>query len=173
MTKKTPRFKTKKFQGHKSAISKNLKKVGGAEWNLANTGTKPFETHHYAHNFFLLDGMPVGPDYVLSFPYDYKATGLEKEEKQVGRDLQFIATLPKAVNMEVKYPADYAGPNDLTVKHTKNGMSIQCSTSIPGIKTAIHAHKRALCPEQFVALKLKPGEKTQWTRTYIFSSKAE
>ena len=143
------------------------------DWKLANTGTKPFETHHYAHNFFAFGDLPVGPDYVLSFPYDYKAGGLAKEQKQVGRDIQFIDEIPKAVNMEVQYPRQYEGANELTVKHTKSGHSIHCVTSVAGIRTAIHAHKRALCPEQFVALALEPGEKTQWIRTYTFGRKAD
>jgi hypothetical protein len=143
------------------------------EWKLANTGTKPFETHHYAHNFFSFNGLPVGPDYVLSFPYDYKATGLAEEQKQLGRDIQFIAEIPKAVNIEVKYPEQYEGANELTVRHTTGGHTIHCVTSIAGIRTAVHAHKRALCPEQFVALSLEPGEKTQWTRTYTFGRKAD
>ncbi|NQT18428.1 MAG: hypothetical protein HQ592_01895 [Planctomycetes bacterium] len=143
------------------------------DWKLANTGTKPFETHHYAHNFFAFGDLPVGPDYVLSFPYDYKAGGLAKEQKQVGRDIQFIDEIPKAVNMEVQYPRQYKGANELTVKHTKSGHSIHCVTSVAGIRTAIHAHKRALCPEQFVALALEPGEKTQWIRTYTFGRKAD
>ena len=143
------------------------------EWKLANTGTKPFETHHYAHNFFSFNGLPVGPDYVLSFPYDYKATGLAEEQKQVGRDIQFIAEIPKAMNIEVKYPEQYEGANALTVMHTTGGHTIHCVTSIAGIRTAIHAHKRALCPEQFVALSLESGERTQWTRTYTFGRKAD
>jgi len=31
----TPRFKLKKFQAHKTKIAKAIKKVGGAEWDLA------------------------------------------------------------------------------------------------------------------------------------------
>ena len=148
------------------------KKVA-VQWALANTGARPFETHQYAHNFFRLNKRPVGPDYVLSFPYDFKAEGLQKEQKQVGKEIRFVAQIPTAVNIAVPYPQDYKGANELTVKQTKTGQTVHCVTSIPGIRTAVHAHKRALCPEQFVSIKLKPGEKKQWTRTYTFGTQPD
>ena len=148
-------------------------KTVAVEWTLANTGTKPFETHQYAHNFFRFNDRPVGPDYVLSFPYDFKAEGLGKEQKQVGREILFAAEIPQAVNITVPYPEGYEGTNELTVKHTKTGQTLHCVTSAPGIRTAVHASKKYLCPEQFISLKLGPGEKTTWTSAYTFGRKAD
>ncbi len=74
-------------------------KVVAVEWTLANTGKKPFETHHYAHNYFSFNNLPVGPDYSLSFPYDFKATGLKEEQEQDGKEIRFVAEIPKAMNI--------------------------------------------------------------------------
>lgn len=137
-------------------------------FRLKNTGTKPFVTQHYNHNYFCFDGKPVGPGYTLEFPYDFKATGLQPEQSQCKRILFFRKTIPLAVNIDVKPPADYPGANMIMARHTGNGMSVRVETSVPSLRTAVHASQNYLCPEQFVVLKLKPGETREWTRSYEF-----
>jgi len=139
------------------------------EWKLSNTGTKRFTTKNYTHNFFRFDDRNIGPDYVLSFPYDFKATGLEAEQVQDGRDIKFVKEIPKWVNMAVPYPSDYKGPNICILKNTVNGMSIICETSLPGIVTAIHGRPQYVSPEQFIRISLKPGKDLEWKRTYQFN----
>ncbi|HCE43038.1 MAG TPA: hypothetical protein DET40_05785 [Lentisphaeria bacterium] len=138
------------------------------EWKLSNTGSKPFTTKNYIHNFFRFDDKNVGPDYVLSFPYDFKATGLEAEQTQDGREIKFVREIPKWVNMVVPYPAEYKGSNVCILKNTANGMSINCETSLPGFVTAIHGRPGYVSPEQFIKLSLKPGEEISWIRAYAF-----
>jgi len=138
------------------------------EWRLANTGSKAFTTKNYTHNFFRFDDRNVGPDYVLSFPYDFKAAGLEAEQVQDGRDIKFVKEIPKWVNMAVPYPSEYKGANTCDLKNTANGMAITCETSLPGFATAIHGRPQYVSPEQFIRLALKPGEEVSWTRSYVF-----
>ncbi|HBC88569.1 MAG TPA: hypothetical protein DCZ94_16600 [Lentisphaeria bacterium] len=138
------------------------------EWKLNNTGTKAFTTKNYVHNFFRFDDRNVGPDYVLSFPYDFNVKGLEAEQTQSGRDINFVKEIPKWVNMAVAYPQDYTGINTCVLKNTANGMSITCETSVTGFVTAIHGRPNYVSPEQFIKLSLKPGETASWNRTYIF-----
>lgn len=157
--------------GYAYRLTAKVKAVGktlSVAWTLKNIGTKPFQTHNYVHNFFRMSDRNVGPDYVLSFPYDYKATGLGKEQKQVKRDLLFLKEIPKHVNIVVKAPKGYKGKNTVIARHTKTGQAIHCETSIPGTRTAVHASKTYLCPEQFIRLELKPGESKSWTRSYTF-----
>src|SRR5205823_2923864 len=40
---------------------------------LRNVGTRPIVTDFYNHNFFNVDGDPVGPNYSFAFPFDVKA----------------------------------------------------------------------------------------------------
>lgn len=135
-------------------------------WTLRNTGTKPFTTRHYTHNFLRFGDQDVGPGYVLSFPYDVAVRGLESEQAQHGREIHFKARIPKWVNAVVPYPADYAGPNACEVRSTVSGQWLRCETSLPGLRTDIHARAGYLSPEQFVELTLAPGERRLWTRTY-------
>ncbi len=140
-------------------------------WSLKNTGDKPFETQQYAHNCFSFNKQPVGPDYVVDFPYDFTADGLQPEQKQVGRRLDFMAEIPKAVNIKVDSPTGYDGPNTLSARHLKSGHEVTCLTSLPGARTMVHAAKVYLCPEQFITIRLKPGESATWSRQYVFTFK--
>lgn len=139
------------------------------EWTLTNTGTKAFTTHQYLHNCFSFDGQPVGPDYVVRFPFDFAARKMQAQQRQEERSIVFEAGIPKAVNIEVDYPPDYRGLNTVTVRHEPSGMQVDCRTSLPGERVMLHAAAICVCPEQFGAISLKPGETRRWTRRYIFS----
>lgn len=136
------------------------------DWRLANTGSKPFITRQYSHNFIRLDDADVGPDYVLSFPYDITVTGLLPEQEAGTREIRFVRTIPRWVNLEVPWPAGYTGENKVTLTHTGKNMAITCTTSIPGIRTAVHARAPYCSPEQFVALPLAPSAEMRWQRSY-------
>lgn len=137
-------------------------------YHLTNTGTKPFTTEQYAHNFFSFSDAPVGPDYEVEFPYDFQATGLEPEQRKEGRTIIYEQTVPKPMNIEVPMPEGYSGPNTVNVRHSTNGQEITATTSIPGTRTFLHASAAYLCPEQFVRISVKPGESAEWTREYTF-----
>ena len=40
---------------------------------LENTGLLAIETEVYNHNFFVIDGQPTGPDFVVRFPFEPRA----------------------------------------------------------------------------------------------------
>lgn len=136
------------------------------EWALKNTGAKAFTTRSYSHNFFRLDDRDTGPGCALSFPYDFQAAGLEPQQEQAGREIRFMAAVPRWANMVVPWPAAYAGPNQCTLRRRDAGMAITCETSRPGMRTAIHARPGYVSPEQFIELNLVPGGGATWTRTY-------
>ena len=140
------------------------------EWRLSNTGSNRITTRHYTHNFFRIGGQPVQTGYVLSFPYDFVAKGLESGQKQVGREIEFFAPIPRWINAVVPYPAGYAGTNQLTLRQTESGRSIVCETSLPGLRTDVHARADFIAPEQFIEITLNAGETQTWKRHYIFNS---
>lgn len=137
-------------------------------WTLRNTGTKPFTTRHYSHNFLRFGDQDVGPGYGLAFPYDFTATGLEPEQEQRGRTIHFRKRIPTWVNAVVPFPADFTGTNVCEVRSDASGQWLRCETSLPGLRTDIHARAGYLSPEQFVAVGLAPGEFRSWHRTYVF-----
>ena len=137
------------------------------DWALTNTGRRPFTTRQYVHNFFRFDGHDVGPGYVLRFPYDFSATGMEPQQRQVGREIRFVERIPRWVNLVVPYPEGYTGPNRCIIEHA-DGQRVTCETSMPGLRTAVHARPMYLAPEQFIELKLAPGQTVRWRRAYTF-----
>ncbi|MHB1158506.1 MAG: hypothetical protein ACYC26_16910 [Phycisphaerales bacterium] len=139
-------------------------------WKLINTGRKTFTTRQYIHNFFRFDDHDVGPNYMLKFPYDFNATGLESQQRQIGRDIRFDERIPKWINMVVPFPSNYYSPNVCTLQQTDVKLAVTCETSIPSIRTAIHARLQYVSPEQFIELTLGPTESKRWTRSYRFES---
>ena len=138
------------------------------DWRLENTGTKPFETEQYAHNCFRFNRQSIGPGYEVRFPHDFQARGLQKDQRQVGRTIEFTEKIPAAVNIEADYPPDYTGPNSVEVIHPASGLFVNCLTSVRSLRTAVHAAEKYVCPEQFIAIRLQPGEHATWQRRYEF-----
>jgi hypothetical protein len=138
------------------------------DWTLLNTGKKPFTTRQYTHNFFRFDNYNVGPDYTLGFPYDFQAEGLQPEQEQIGREIRFVKQVPQWVNLVVPYPKDYTGANTCVVRQETSGASVLCTTSLPGLRTAVHARPGYVSPEQFIELTVNPGKEVKWSRGYRF-----
>ncbi|MFA4943709.1 MAG: hypothetical protein WC789_03290 [Lentisphaeria bacterium] len=139
-------------------------------WTLMNTGRKPVTTRQYTHNFFRLGARDTGAGCVLEFPHDFQATGLEAQQRQVGREIRFLAPIPQWVNLVVPYPPEYAGPNRCTLRRSDMHQSVTCETSMPGLRTAVHARPEYVSPEQFIRLQVAPGKCVTWTRSYEFAS---
>lgn len=142
------------------------------DWTLTNTGEKPIATENYVHNFFRLGDHSVGPGYTVSFPFDYEVNGLKEEQELKGRDLHFKAEIPEFVNIDLK-PAEEPAPSSaLKVAHAESGLGIDVETSVPVARTAVHATKDHVCPEQFIRLEVEPGKSTGWQRRYTLLAPA-
>ena len=138
---------------------------------LTNIGQKPLSTEQYSHNYFLFDDAPVGPNYLLQFPFDFDVTGLQPDQRRDGRVIDFAKPFSPgvgSVNAVVIPPAGYQGPNELTVTNPAKGMKCRASASLPIARIAVHATPAYLCPEMFVRIALQPGESREWTRRYEF-----
>lgn len=138
------------------------------EWRLANTGAKSIVTRHYTHNFFRIGNKDTDSGHELSFPYDFEASGLESGQVQEGRTIRFTGPIPRWINAVVSWPEGRAGPNTLTLRHPGARRSITCETSLPGLRTDIHARSAYIAPEQFIEITALPGETRIWTRRYTF-----
>jgi len=52
---------------------------------LKNTGKQTIETDVYDHNFFVIDKQPVGPDFVVKFPFNLINEARQTEEANFGK----------------------------------------------------------------------------------------
>lgn len=137
---------------------------------LRNTGTKPMDTDVYCHNFIIIDDRPVGPDYVVSFPFAPKATTDKHLHGLVeisGNEIRLKGNLG---GKTIWAPLDGyrgAGDNSVTVRNIAAGAGISITGDRPPARWVLYGAGLALCPEPFVALKVAPGETARWTGRYV------
>ncbi|MBN1258113.1 MAG: hypothetical protein JXA52_10465 [Planctomycetes bacterium] len=139
-------------------------------WKLTNTGTRKITTEQYVHNWFAFNHAPVGPNYIVSFPYDITPDPetIKPEQEHVGRSIKYLEEIPGTVEIKIPFPEEPGIKNDAMTRNTENGLWILSEVSVPGDRTVIHAKKDYVCPEMFIMIELDPGESKSWTRTYEF-----
>lgn len=141
-------------------------------YRLKNTGTKPFSTEQYAHNFFAMDDQPVTPGaYEVEFPYDFTAKLPKPVIQQQGRKLALVGEITpkvKAAQAFVHPPDSLKGSDTVIVRQPATGLQIVATLSRPANSTTVHMGPLYLCPEQFLRIDLQPGETADWERVYAF-----
>lgn len=141
------------------------------EHSLKNTGSKAIETSVYDHNFFVIDNQMPGPDFVVRFPFDAKATGDLKDILEV-RDRQVTYRRTLAKNETVLTPitgfGDSASDYNITIENRKTGAGVKVSGDQPLRRVVFWSAPKVLSPEAYVDLKIAPGQERQWRMTYDF-----
>ena len=141
------------------------------EHSLKNTGSKAIETSVYDHNFFVIDNQTPGPDFVVRFPFEGKATGDVKDILEV-RDRQVTYRRKLAKNETVLTPitgfGDSARDYDITVENRKTGAGVKVTGDQPLTRVVFWSGPKVLSPEAYVDLKIAPGQERQWRMTYDF-----
>lgn len=140
-------------------------------YRLTNTGSRPFTSDQYAHNYFCFDGHPVGPGYTATFPHPIPAPaeGIPVLRRRPGT-LVYPELLVKPANVTVEAPEGWKGPNQVRVRHAAKGMAVTVTTSLPNLRTLVHASAQYLSPQQYVLLQLEPNKTIEWTRAYEFGN---
>lgn len=157
------------------------------QYKLRNTGSRAFTTEQYIHNFLAFSNRPVGPNYRVSFPYDFTSTpaiaplsppdGIRRlrvmaADPQVARLANMILYLTRVSSVPkiwVHKPQIYQGGESFAVEHTDTAQRLIIQTSLPAEYVGIWTTDYQVSPEQFVQITLAPGEHIEFTRTYIFS----
>jgi hypothetical protein len=153
---------------------------------LRNTGAKPFTTEQYLHNFLSFSGRTVGPSVRLTFPYDFTTspavTAWQPPPKGRTLALASAATVVRIANM-IEYtekvssvpkiwvypPQSYAGPHRFMVEHTESQQRVTVEASLPAVYVGLWTTDYQISPEQFLIIKLAPGEEIAYSRTYTFA----
>ena len=141
------------------------------EHALRNTGRKVIETSVYNHNFFIIDGQPSGPDFVVKFPFDLHATqDLKGLAETRGKELVYLQELPKGQSVYTRLEgfgtsvADY----DIRVENHKTGAGVRQFGDHPLSKLAFWSNPKLVCPEPFVNMRIEPGKESTWRISYEF-----
>jgi hypothetical protein len=155
------------------------------EYLLRNTGTKPFTTEQYLHDFLCFSGRPVGPSVRLLFPYEFTtspdvapwqpsgrsrgvAAAAGPVYARIGNSIEFMDKASGVPKIWVYKPTEYAGPELCAVEHAETLQRVVVATSIPAAYVGIWTTDYQVSPEQFLQVTLAPGEEARFSRTYVF-----
>lgn len=137
------------------------------EHTLKNTGSKPIQTSQYNHNFFVIDGQPVGPDTFVSVPFELRANRPFGQEpgKAQGREIGYT----REVRDGDRVFAEFAGGEyDIRAGNRKTGAGVHITADLPISKLVYWSIRTVFSPEPYVDLNIPPGGSKTWTYTYRF-----
>jgi hypothetical protein len=146
------------------------------EHRLKNTGSQLIDSQVYDHDFFMLDGVPTGPDMVVHFQFKPVATTpLEPGAKVDGADLVYLKELQAGSHQSVaSYLTGYSGAvadYDFTVENRNTGVGVEQTSDSPIARFNFWSIRTTVCPEAYIAVKVQPGQTQSWTIHYRFFAK--
>ncbi len=138
------------------------------EHTLKNRGSKHIETHQYNHNFFVIDGTPIGRDYVLRFPFAVEAKrDLKGIMETKGNELVFIQDLEEgSVFTELEGFGDGAEDHEIVIENKKTGAGVKINGDRPLAQLYFWTIKTTVCPEPYIELNVAPGDRVEWETRY-------
>ncbi len=139
--------------------------------SLKNTGKKVIETDVYDHDFFMLDGKPVGPGMVVHFAFEPKPADPIGEAGRIeGKDLKFIEPLAprRGVSGYLNGYSDKASDYDFTVEDTSTGVAVRQTSDSPLSRLYFWSTRTTICPEGYIHLNIPPGKTGKWMIRYQF-----
>jgi hypothetical protein len=135
---------------------------------LKNTGTRAIETSQFNHNFFVIDHTLTGPDFEIKFPFNLstenKSNGIVNID---GKKLSFN----KQVNGEFVWFllegfGQTVSDHQFEVVNHQTGAGIRVKVDKPLSRLVFWASNETLCPENYINIKLAPGEEETWISEY-------
>ena len=141
------------------------------EHKLTNTGKRTIETDVYDHDFYVLDGTPVGPGVVVKFPFKPKAESDLKNLAAIqGNELVYLKPLAdhESATTFIKgfsnQPKDY----DIRVENKKTRTGVRQTADHPISAFNFWSIRSTVCPEAYIHVKVEPKQSMKWTIRYEF-----
>ncbi|HEY2013485.1 MAG TPA: hypothetical protein VGH38_08295 [Bryobacteraceae bacterium] len=162
--------------GYKYLYKKTLRLTKGKpelvlEHSLKNTGTKTIDSTVYEHNFYMIDAMPTGPDTVVKFPFDVRATADLKGLAEIrGKELVYLKELQKGQTVQSNLVGfgDTAKDYDIRMENRKAGAGVRQTGDRPIERINYWSIRNTACPEAYVHIKIEPGKEFTWRIAYEF-----
>jgi hypothetical protein len=143
------------------------------EHSLRNTGRKAIETSVYEHDFFMIDGLPTGPDVVVKFPFEVRATrDLRGLAETRGKEFVFLKELQTGQSAFTDLEGFGASPSDydIRVENRKAGAGVRQTADRPVARLVLWSIRTTVCPEAYIQMKIEPGKESTWRIAYDFYS---
>ena len=126
------------------------------EHSLTNTGKKSIDTTVYDHNFFPIDGRPIGPGVSFTFPFDIKAVGDIAPRAEVrGKRLVYLQELEqgKSVATEIEGFRPAATDYDIRLENAGAGAGVRITGDHPLSRIYFWSIRATACVEPYIAMR--------------------
>ncbi|MEF2966881.1 hypothetical protein V3851_13645 [Paenibacillus sp. M1] len=155
-------FKTVAIEGDRLTV----------RYELHNVGKEPIYTEEYCHNFFGIDHRPVGPEYILKFPFE-PAPWADREETMAGLvfgagEVRWSRTPDKPFYFRLPGFDGRRNPWMWELLHLPSGAGVRELSQFPVSSAAVWGEGHVISPEMFIEVNLAPGERKTWERVYHF-----
>jgi hypothetical protein len=141
------------------------------EHSLKNEGKKALETSVFNHNFFVLDNLPTGPDWTVTFPFELRPTRDVAPLAAIkGKQLTYLRELePKqSVFTQIEGFGKTAADYDIRMENRKADAGVRITGDKPLSKIVYWSVRRTLCPEPYIDISAAPGREFRWSVRYEF-----
>lgn len=143
--------------------------------SLKNTGQKTIDTYVYDHDFFMLDGEPIGPGMVVHFTFEPRVEDpIGAAAKIEGKDLVYVDTLGprKGVSGYLTGYSDRPSDYDFTVEDANSKVGVQQTSDSALARLYFWSTLSTICPEGYINLNVSPGRTSHWKIRYRFFAPA-
>jgi hypothetical protein len=138
---------------------------------LQNLGGAPLVTNVYDHDFFMLDGQPTGPGFVLHLAFaPVPQTALEPGATVKGHDIVYLKELQQGGTL-ASYLTGYgstASDYDIRLENKNSHTGIEQTGTMPISHFYLWPIHTTVCPEVYLHLDIPPGKTGKWDIHYRF-----
>jgi hypothetical protein len=140
---------------------------------LKNTGTKLLETDVYNHDFYMIGGLPSGPEVTVQFPFETKATADLKDLAAVnGKQMVYKRELVR--NESIMTDLGGYGPSpkdyDIRVENRQAKAGVRQTSDRGMSKLRLWSIRTTVCPEAYTHVRVEPGKEFRWRVAFDFYS---
>lgn len=140
--------------------------------SLRNIGRLPIQTQQYNHNFLMIDGAAIGPDYSITVPFAIQTTRPPDAAQATIEGGTIHYAKPLAGQDRVTFNATGFGANasdyDIRVENRRMGAGVRIVGDRPLASLALWSIRSVLSMEPFVDVSTAPGATTTWALTYTY-----
>jgi len=142
------------------------------EHRLQNTGRRAIESAVYNHNFLVLDREPIGPDFVITFPFQIQSPSPPDHNLAEIRGNQFLYLKLLQNEDRVECPLEGFGTspkdNDIRIENPKIGAGVRMIGDHPLSHVNLWSIRTVLAVEPFISMRIDPGGEFAWRVSYEY-----
>lgn len=161
-------------RGYAARETKTLRVTGSTlqiDYLLENTGLLPIDTHEYCHNFIAINRQPIGPGYLLRFPYPIvldPGIQINLDILDVnGQQIRWKSTPQKSFYGRPLGFFQTSQPH-WEIVHEPSGVGLREYDDFDPERVAIWGTAHVVSAEIFNSIHLLPGRSQSWTRRFEF-----